>query len=1251
MGRPFCFPLLNLLAIPRMKPQITALLATALLGWSAAADVIAQWNFNNTEAQATPSAGAGTLGPIGGITVSPPASGVGSSDPETAAGARNAYQTTGYPAADVGDRTAGIEFAVSTVGYQKVMVSFDYRGSNTSSRKLAVLYSLDGVNFLEGTVAEILVGGTFTNGIALDLSGVAAAEENPNFKVRIVSTFNDGTAYAAISGNYGTTGTARFDMVTVSGDPAGGEPKAPTIFTQPASRTGFVGSTATFNVVVSGTAPLTFVWERESDGSWQAVEGGTAATLSLADVQFDAAGNYRVRISNAQGEVISDPVTLTVQEDPANVVTPIAQLRAKVDPATLVPTDTTTLYKAEGIVVTHINITTAGNHFYYIQDDTAAIGVFVSGAAGEVPPAGAKVRVTGPLTHFNGLLELGLAGSNASHKVEVLSTGNPLPTPTPLNYAWPTGVSSADDPNVLDAEANEARLVVADNVIIDQSAGATFTSGSNVIITDAADPSKTFTLRIDSRVIDIIGQQKPNGPATIVGVLGQFDSSDPRAGGYQLIPTRYADIQSAFKAATVRFTNTLSNLVRPGDAVVNTYAEHALRPGESISIAYEVTDPEGRPVTVTHGSDAPADSQWSFTTLTGTVVNGTFQCTASAADAGKAFDVTVTADNGSTSFTQTIRIYVPTPAEQQVVITEFYANAAATNNVPWFNPLNRADLLPGGTDASPANRDEFVELVNLSGESIDFTGWMISDALLRRAYIYPGTPGTLVAPSNSIVVYGGPAFGYTPQLEVPAIAAEVGPGDAFSTAGLALNDGGDTIVLRNAQSNIVSRIVYAGSQVSTNGSLARFPTDRDGFVAHSSTGDRYWSPGAQPNGSAWTVSQPNTDVAPAIVTPPASLTVAVGTPASFTVVASGLPAPGYQWQRGDANLDGETAATLTLASPLLADDGATFRVIVSNRAGSVTSAPVTLTVTAPPPEIIRTNIAFLRSRVDSELLRPLDTTQLYEVEAVVNTHVNLTGSGNTFFYCQDDTGGIGVFVTGKPGSEVPPAGAKVRIVGPLGHFNGLLELNLAAANEKHVVEVLSTGNPLPAPVALDYAWPITSADITAASPGVAGAEANEARLVRVDNVLVDTASGAAFTGGSNVTITDAADGTKTFVLRIDSRVTEIIGQPKPTGPVSLVGVLGQFDNADPRAGGYQLLVTRLADIISGVEPGPITAAAGLTADRVTLTWTATPGATYSVHRAASAAGPFAPVATGLTTPEFSESTDGQAGAFFRITSP
>jgi hypothetical protein len=96
-------------------------------------------------------------------------------------------------------------------------------------------------------------------------------------------------------------------------------------------------------------------------------------------------------------------------------------------------------------------------------------------------------------------------------------------------------------------------------------------------------------------------------------------------------------------------------------------------------------------------------------------------------------------------------------------------------------------------------------------------------------------------------------------------------------------------------------------------------------------------------------------VAPAITTQPASVSVAEGTPATFTVVATGTPAPTYQWQRGTTNIMGAASASYTLANPTVsADNNATFRVVVTNSAGSVTSNSATLTVTSSQAgEILR----------------------------------------------------------------------------------------------------------------------------------------------------------------------------------------------------------------------------------------------------------------------------------------------------------
>lgn len=1221
-------------------------LSILALAWLAAlglrADTIALWNFNNTNNPALPSSGAGTLSPIGGITVPAATTGAGSSDTATP---NFAFQTTGYPATAEGDRKAGIEVAVSTAGYGNIRVLFDYRGSSTSSRRIAVLYSVDGVAFSEGSVLTIATAGAFTNRLVLDLSAVAAASNNPQFRFRIVAAA-DGGVFAPISGTYSPNGTARFDMVTVEGDGAAARP--PFLSMQPVGQTAFLGTTATLATSAGGSEPLSFEWQRESaGGSWDVIPGASGPVLSLGNVQASDGGRYRVVVRNAHGTVTSDPATLAVVEDPSNRVVTVASLRAAQDPAQGAPLDTTSLFTVEGVVTTHANLTSGtANYLFYLQDDTAGMAVFWAGGQSggrPLPPAGARVRVKAPVTHFRGLLEMAPVESNPAHVVTVVATNQPLPTPLPLPFTTDAAA----------LEALEGSLVVARDVVIDPVAtGGVFTSiSAGIAMTDSA--GQTFPLYANAGT-DLVGKVIPVGTSTVVGVLGQFDSSAPFTSGYQFIPSRFADIASAFKAPSIRFTNVLSRLVRPGDALTNTFPDHALRPGEAIAVRFDVEDPEGRPVTVTLGANVPASGRWDFPVRQGTNVVGFYHFEATSADAGKAHDVEVRADNGSASFTQRVRIYVPTAAEQRVVITEYMANPASTNALPWFNLLNRVEPLPGGTDTSPSNRDEYIEVVNLSSEPIDMTGWMVSDSLLRRAYIYPGSAANMVAPSNAIVVYGGPAFGYAPQLAVPALAAEVGPGDPFSTAGLALNDGGDAIILRNAQSNVVARVVYSQAQTSTNGSMARFPTDADGFAPSRSVAGSHGTPGTQPSGLAWLEPQPSNDQAPAIVAGPLPATVPAGAPATFTVTATGQPAPTYQWQRDGTNLPGAINAAWVVATTTLADDGAAFRVVVSNRAGSVTSAPVLLRVTVPPPEILRTHLAHVRSTVDPVHLRPVDTTQLFEVEAVVTTHVNLTTSANMLFYAQDATAGIGVFVSGRSGAEAPPAGARVRIVGPVSHFNGLLQFNLSASNPKHVVEVLEAGVPLPEPIDLDFAWPAGTSGVTATSPGVAAAEAAEGRRIRARNVLVDGSSGAAFAAGSNVTITDATDPTRTFVLRIDARVLDVVGQSKPTGPVTIDGVLGQFDNADPRAGGYQLLVTRWADMRPlDATPVPVLARATLGAGGLLeVTWPTTPGATYSVWSAPSLTMAFDRLTSGLTTGRLAiEIPAGSAARFFQVTSP
>lgn len=74
-----------------------------------------------------------------------------------------------------------------------------------------------------------------------------------------------------------------------------------------------------------------------------------------------------------------------------------------------------------------------------------------------------------------------------------------------------------------------------------------------------------------------------------------------------------------------------------------------------------------------------------------------------------------------------------------------------------------------------------------------------------------------------------------------------------------------------------------------------------------------------------------------ITTHPASQTIAIGQTATFTVSASGTAPFFYQWQKNNANIAGATLSAYTTPAVTAADNGARFRVVVTNIDGSAIS--------------------------------------------------------------------------------------------------------------------------------------------------------------------------------------------------------------------------------------------------------------------------------------------------------------------------
>lgn len=189
-----------------------------------AAEIIAQWTFNDTNSPASapaPALGIGYAMAVGGISSS-----YVSGASADKGGTNKAWNSKSYPAIDAGNKSAGVEFHVSTVGYENITLSWYQENSSTASRYTRLQYTVDGTTYQDAEVIAVYVNSVYTNKTA-SFDGLAGVTNNPQFGFRFVTEFvstADGTGAAEYvatkdSSSYAGSGTIHFDLVTVSGTP------------------------------------------------------------------------------------------------------------------------------------------------------------------------------------------------------------------------------------------------------------------------------------------------------------------------------------------------------------------------------------------------------------------------------------------------------------------------------------------------------------------------------------------------------------------------------------------------------------------------------------------------------------------------------------------------------------------------------------------------------------------------------------------------------------------------------------------------------------------------------------------------------------------------------------------------------------------------------------------------------------------------------------------------------------------------
>ena len=192
--------------------------------------------------------------------------------------------------------------------------------SGTGTTPLAITMPPSNQSVLAGQTATFSVAATGTGTVTYQWkkNGVAISGATYASYTTPATAASDNAAQftVAVSDSSGGAVSATATLSVTSA------PVAPSITTQPASKSVNVGQTATFTVAAAGTATLTYQWSK--NGS--AISGATSASYTTpATTISDNGALFMATVSNSAGSIITNTATLTVTVPPAITTQPSSQ--------------------------------------------------------------------------------------------------------------------------------------------------------------------------------------------------------------------------------------------------------------------------------------------------------------------------------------------------------------------------------------------------------------------------------------------------------------------------------------------------------------------------------------------------------------------------------------------------------------------------------------------------------------------------------------------------------------------------------------------------------------------------------------------------------------------------------------------------------------------------------------------------------------------------------------------------------------
>jgi len=432
-------------------------------------------------------------------------------------------------------------------------------------------------------------------------------------------------------------------------------PVAPSITAQPTNQTVTTGQTATFGVLVSGTAPMTYQWKKNGT----AIAGAASSSYTTpATTSTDNGAQFAVTVTNSAGSVTSGAAVLTVN---ASTVTPAITAEPVSETVTVGQTATFNVaatgsaplsyqWKKSGTVISGATSSTYTTPATTSADNGSQFTVVVSNTAGSVTSNAATLTVNAatvaPSITTQPISQSVTTGQTATFSVVAAGTA-------PLTYQWKksgAAISGATSSTYTTPATTSADNGSQFTVTVTNSVGSVTSNAATLAVTTAA-VAPTITTQPASKTVTA-GQTATfsvvatgTAPLTYQWKKNSTAISGATSSSYTTPATTTADNGSQF---TVVVTNTAGSVT--STAATLTVSAAVVAPSITTQpLGLTVTVGQTATFTVVATGTAPLTYQWkkggtaisgatSFTYTTPTTTSG---------DNGSQFTVTVTNSAGS----------------------------------------------------------------------------------------------------------------------------------------------------------------------------------------------------------------------------------------------------------------------------------------------------------------------------------------------------------------------------------------------------------------------------------------------------------------------------------------------------------------------------------------------------------------------------------------------------------------------------